>query len=159
MPPLDLFTAFESAAKHLSFTKAGAELFVTQSAVSRQIKTLEDELGDRAERGIATEDHHRGTARGGLVERLAHPLTWGPDASGDPDLAVDSSGLRLRSSTSRAHQLLLLPCLLEVLHVRVQPVEALVPEPLEPAGPLVDRSQPAEQDDGGDAFTVFWLKA
>ena len=34
-------------------------------------------------------------------------------------------------------------CLLEVLDVRVQPVEALVPEPLEPAGPLVDRSQPA----------------
>ena len=34
-------------------------------------------------------------------------------------------------------------CLLEVLHVRVQPVEALVPEPLEPACPLVDRSQPA----------------
>jgi pimeloyl-ACP methyl ester carboxylesterase len=38
---------------------------------------------------------------------------------------------------------LLLACLLEVLHVGVQTVEALVPEPLEPAGPLVDRSQPA----------------
>src|SRR6202023_1649638 len=38
---------------------------------------------------------------------------------------------------------LLLPCLLEVLHVLVEPVEALVPEPLEPAGPLVNRSQPA----------------
>ena len=37
----------------------------------------------------------------------------------------------------------LLPCLLEVLHVLVQPVEALVPEALEPAAPLVDRSQPA----------------
>src|SRR4026209_2962112 len=36
----------------------------------------------------------------------------------------------------------LLPCLLELLHVRVQPVEALVPELLEPADPLVDRSQP-----------------
>src|SRR3954454_21740283 len=40
-------------------------------------------------------------------------------------------------------QLLLLPCLLQVLHVRLQPVEALVPEPLEPAGPLVDRPEPA----------------
>src|SRR5438132_410860 len=40
-------------------------------------------------------------------------------------------------------KLILLPCLLEVLHVLVQPVEALVPEPLEPAGPLVNRSQPA----------------
>src|SRR6185369_6343616 len=33
------------AARHLSFTKAGAELFLTQSAVSRQIKELEDQLG------------------------------------------------------------------------------------------------------------------
>src|SRR5947209_3119064 len=32
--------------------------------------------------------------------------------------------------------------LIEVLHVGVQPVEALAPEPLEPTGPLVDRSQP-----------------
>ena len=45
MPPLDLLVGFESAARHLSFTKAGAELFLTQSAVSRQIKELEDELG------------------------------------------------------------------------------------------------------------------
>jgi len=36
---------FESAARHLSFTKAGEELFLTQSAVSRQIKDLEEQLG------------------------------------------------------------------------------------------------------------------
>jgi LysR family glycine cleavage system transcriptional activator len=45
MPPLDLLVGFEAAARHLSFTKAGEELFLTQSAVSRQIKELEDELG------------------------------------------------------------------------------------------------------------------
>ena len=45
LPPLDLLGAFEVAARHLSFTKAGHELFVTQSAVSRQIKALEDDLG------------------------------------------------------------------------------------------------------------------
>jgi DNA-binding transcriptional LysR family regulator len=45
MPSLDLLTGFEAAARHLSFTKAGAELFLTQSAVSRQIKELEDQLG------------------------------------------------------------------------------------------------------------------
>ena len=45
LPPLDLLVGFESAARHLSFTKAGEELFLTQSAVSRQIKDLEDELG------------------------------------------------------------------------------------------------------------------
>ena len=36
---------FEAAARHLSFTKAGEELFLTQSAVSRQIKELEEQLG------------------------------------------------------------------------------------------------------------------
>ena len=45
LPPLDLLVGFEAAARHLSFTKAGEELFLTQSAVSRQIKELEDVLG------------------------------------------------------------------------------------------------------------------
>lgn len=42
---MDLLVGFEAAARHLSFTKAGEELFLTQSAVSRQIKELEGELG------------------------------------------------------------------------------------------------------------------
>jgi DNA-binding transcriptional LysR family regulator len=45
LPSLDLLQGFEAAARHLSFTKAGEELFITQSAVSRQIKELEDQLG------------------------------------------------------------------------------------------------------------------
>ncbi|HEY6133166.1 MAG TPA: LysR substrate-binding domain-containing protein [Rubrivivax sp.] len=45
LPPLDLLASFESAARHLSFTRAGAERFVTQSAMSRQIRALEDDLG------------------------------------------------------------------------------------------------------------------
>ena len=45
LPALDLLVGFEAAARHLSFTKAGEELFLTQSAVSRQIKELEDQLG------------------------------------------------------------------------------------------------------------------
>jgi len=45
MPALDLLVGFEAAARHLSFTKAGEELYLTQSAVSRQIKDLEDQLG------------------------------------------------------------------------------------------------------------------
>jgi LysR family transcriptional regulator, glycine cleavage system transcriptional activator len=45
MPSLDLLQGFEAAARHLSFTKAGEELYLTQSAVSRQIKDLEDQLG------------------------------------------------------------------------------------------------------------------
>src|SRR3990172_8867927 len=45
LPSLDLLRGFEAAARNLSFTKAAAELFVTQSAVSRQIKTVEEHLG------------------------------------------------------------------------------------------------------------------
>src|SRR5437660_4137016 len=45
LPGLDLLVGFEAAARHLSFTKAGAELYLTQSAVSRQIKELEEQLG------------------------------------------------------------------------------------------------------------------
>lgn len=45
LPSLELIRSFESAARHLSFTKAAAELFVTQSAVSRSIKALEEHFG------------------------------------------------------------------------------------------------------------------
>ena len=42
---MSLLTAFEAAARHLSFTRAGEELALTQSAVSRQILALEEQLG------------------------------------------------------------------------------------------------------------------
>ena len=45
LPPLDLLRGFEAAARHLSFTRAAAELFLTQSAVSRQIQALEGFVG------------------------------------------------------------------------------------------------------------------
>ncbi len=45
LPPLNALKAFEAAARNLSFTKAAEELFVTQAAVSHQIKALEEHLG------------------------------------------------------------------------------------------------------------------
>src|SRR5258708_694039 len=47
LPPLNSIRAFEAAARHLSFTKASAELFVTQGAVSRHVASLETELQTR----------------------------------------------------------------------------------------------------------------
>lgn len=45
MPPLSAVRVFEAAARHLNFTKAAAELAMTQAAVSYQVKQLEERLG------------------------------------------------------------------------------------------------------------------
>jgi len=45
LPPLNSLKAFEAAARHLSFTRAAAELNVTQAAISHQVKGLEETLG------------------------------------------------------------------------------------------------------------------
>ena len=45
LPSLNALRAFESAARHLSFTRAADELNVTQAAISHQVKALEDQIG------------------------------------------------------------------------------------------------------------------
>lgn len=45
LPSLNALRAFEASARHLSFTRAAAELNVTQGAVSHQVKALEADLG------------------------------------------------------------------------------------------------------------------
>lgn len=45
LPPLNPLRAFEVTARYMSFTLAANELCVTQGAVSRQVKALEDHLG------------------------------------------------------------------------------------------------------------------
>jgi LysR family glycine cleavage system transcriptional activator len=45
LPPLNALRVFESAARHLSFKEAAAELHITQAAVSHQVKSLEEYLG------------------------------------------------------------------------------------------------------------------
>ena len=47
LPSLNGLRAFEAAARHLSFTRAADELNVTQTAISHQIRRLEEELGIR----------------------------------------------------------------------------------------------------------------
>ena len=45
LPPPNALVAFEAAARHLNFTRAAAELGVSQVAVSKHVKTLERDLG------------------------------------------------------------------------------------------------------------------
>lgn len=58
--PLNALRAFEASARHCSFTRAGLELRVTQTAISHQVKALEDALGvtlfERLPRGLALTD-------------------------------------------------------------------------------------------------------
>lgn len=58
--PLNALRAFEASARHLSFTRAGLELCVSQAAVSHQIRTLEARLGvtlfRRLPRGLTLTD-------------------------------------------------------------------------------------------------------
>lgn len=59
-PPLRALRTFCAAARHVSFKLAAEELFVTASAVSHQVKSLETELGvnlfDRRERTLVLTD-------------------------------------------------------------------------------------------------------
>lgn len=47
LPSISALTAFNAAARHLSITRAADELSLTESAVSRQISLLEEQLGVR----------------------------------------------------------------------------------------------------------------
>ena len=70
LPPLELLRSFESAARHLSFTRAAAELHLTQSAISRQIQQLEQSLGV-----LLFERRHRAlglTEPGRILQRAAN---------------------------------------------------------------------------------------
>src|SRR5215468_11253536 len=98
LPPLDLIQGFEAAARTLSFTKAAEELFLTQSAVSRQIRALEDDLGvalfeRRPRRLELTEQGHtlyRTAAE--LLERLQETADRLRSHAGVPHLTVTTTG-------------------------------------------------------------------
>jgi len=70
LPSLELIRGFEAAARLSSFTRAAEELFITQSAVSRQVQALEEHLGtalfERRHRNI------RLTHAGELLYRAAN---------------------------------------------------------------------------------------
>lgn len=75
LPPLNSLVAFEAAARHLSFTTAANELNVTQGAISRQVRLLEEYLGkslfERTTRSMSltpTGSQYYETVRSALLE-------------------------------------------------------------------------------------------
>ena len=117
LPSLSALRAFEAAARHLSFTKAASELGVTQSAISRQMRSMEDLLGlrlfERTGSGLVltrsgsrlrTQDSHetsghrdRNAGIAGLSRprgRVDHCLpahAWRPLAGSAPDKVHDQA--------------------------------------------------------------------
>jgi LysR family transcriptional regulator, glycine cleavage system transcriptional activator len=71
LPPLNALRAFEAAARHLSFEKAGDEIAVTASAVGQQIKTLEAWIG----RPLFVRLPAKGVALTSLGQRYANAVT------------------------------------------------------------------------------------
>ena len=72
LPPVNALVVFEAAARRLSFTAAAAELGVSQAAVSRQIRALEDHLGVALFRRL-----HRAVRLTAEGERLFGAVTMG----------------------------------------------------------------------------------
>ena len=97
LPSLDFLRGFEAAGRRLSFTLAAEELFLTQSALSRQVKALEDALGvalfERRHRALAL------TAAGAAFHRtvslqlreIAQAAEAVRDVTRDPGLTVSTT--------------------------------------------------------------------
>jgi LysR family transcriptional regulator, glycine cleavage system transcriptional activator len=83
IPPLAAVRVFEAAARHGNFTRAAADLGMTQAAVSYQVKLLEERLGAplfaRSGRGIALTD---------LGRRIAPQVSGAFDALGEAFASV-----------------------------------------------------------------------
>lgn len=101
LPSLDFLRGFEAAGRRLSFTLAAEELFLTQSALSRQIKALEAALGvalfERRHRALAL------TAKGAAFHRaVTEALEALAGAAESTRSAARAPGLTLSTTVSFA---------------------------------------------------------
>lgn len=97
---LDAIRGFESAARHLSFTAAAEELCITQSAVSKQVKTLEDTLDAalflRGGKGLSL------TSQGRELSEAARAALAQLASAVDRLLAVDRASVAVTTTPSFA---------------------------------------------------------
>src|SRR5439155_502012 len=97
LPSLDFLRGFEAAGRRLSFTLAAEELFLTQSALSRQIKALEVALGialfERRHRALALTvkgaTFHRAVTE--MLEGLASAAEGARSAARAPGVTVSTT--------------------------------------------------------------------
>lgn len=97
LPSLNALRAFEAAARHQSFAKAASELCVTEGAISRHVKLLEQELGvplfRRLVRKVELTEHGRQ-----LMPALAGAFAQISDAAGK--IAARKTELRVAAGPS-----------------------------------------------------------
>ena len=97
LPPLTTLSAFEAAARHLSFKYAAQELSVTPGAVSHQIKALESELGvalfNRQHRGVelTTEGEALFETLAASFRQISRQLVRTRKLSGEASVTVGST--------------------------------------------------------------------
>lgn len=96
LPPLTALRAFEAAARHMSFAKAAEELHVTPAALSFQVKSLEEHLGEplfhRLNRAVELTEAGKTLAPGTRdgFERLSAAWARHPQAAGQHHADGDS---------------------------------------------------------------------
>ena len=102
LPPLTALPAFEASARLLSFTRAAEELMVTQAAISRQIRVLEEFLGQKL-----FDRHHRRIRLTSEGQRFQHVVAVALDlvAGSAEDLRGQAmnTDLTIAADISMAH--------------------------------------------------------
>lgn len=106
IPPLTWLRSFESAARHLSFTKAAAELNLTQSGVSQHVKSLEVKFGCdlfvRGHKSLQLTDQGRR-----LLPKISSAITGLAEISSAFDQGSESETLLVVASPSVARTLII----------------------------------------------------
>ena len=106
LPPLTALPAFEASARLLSFTQAAKELYVSQAAISRHIRVLEENLGTKL-----FERFHRRVRLTNEGQRFQHVIAVALDlvenSAREMRGQVVSSDLTIAADLSMAHLWLL----------------------------------------------------
>lgn len=155
-PPLTWFRSFEAAARNLSFTAAADEIGLTQSAVSQQVKSLEQRLGVplflRKPRSLALTDEGRK-----LLPQVAAALGSLASATEAFDRGIDANVLTVATSVSVA-QWCISPRLSEFVQdnpdIRVRLLSAVWPDDFKTSQADVEIRFGTAAQAGNDAISL-----